>query len=248
MASRERSGQRPDLDRILGRLPIIGIVFLVVGLVVFGLLAFNVETNGPLTAADVPVSQSFHRLALSDPWLIRMVTMGTGSMGREFIIAAFVALGLYWLTERRWRELAMLVVGVGGGEVLFESLSRLFHRARPVLPNPIEHLSGPGFPSGHSIDSVLFYGLILYLALPHLASRTTRILAVIAAVMMVLMVGFSRLYVGDHYLTDVLAGYSVGMAWGALIYTAVDVYLRHRRQAPASNKREGVGAWERKRV
>jgi undecaprenyl-diphosphatase len=207
----------------LARSPWIGAVLIVVGLAAFGLLLFSVETHSLLTAIDMPIDTVLHARATQDPaWLVLM-WRALAVLGREAILVAAVLLGLYWLWRRRWRELAMVVVGVGGGEPIFEFLSRFIDRHRPVWPNYIEFLPGPGFPSGHVMSAILFYGLIAYLLLPRLKSRGWRILVFADAALLALVVGFSRIYIGLHWPTDVLAGYSVALAWGAFVYTGIEI-------------------------
>ena len=78
------------------------------------------------------------------------------------------------------------------------------------------------------MTAVLLYGLILYRLLPRLASWRWRLLAAVDVGAILLLVGFSRLYMGDHYPTDVLGGYSFGLAWGALVYTSLELYQQRR--------------------
>ncbi len=84
------------------------------------------------------------------------------------------------------------------------------------------------------MTAILLYGLILYLILPRLPSWRWRLLAALDAALIILLVGYSRLYMGSHYPTDVLGGYAFGLAWGALVYTSIELY-RQRRSAPRSS-------------
>ncbi len=222
-----------DLDHssslgFLGRRPIIGLLLGLLGLIIFSILAMNVQTNGPLTAWDKTISNGLHAWATSDPPLTVALMQFGGDVGQTIAGTLITMLALFWLFKRYWYNLAMLIFGVSGGTIWFLILSDYFDRSRPVFPDPLESLSVPGFPSGHSITMVLLYGLIVYLLLPHLSSWRWRLLAVVDYLLLVLWVGFARVYIGSHYPTDVLAGYSFGLAWGALVFTAVELYRKRR--------------------
>lgn len=226
-ASRPAPAPRPE--GLLARFPGLGIALFILGGLMFGLLAVNVRTNGPLLAWDVPISQALHAYAIHDSRLGFDAMRFAGTLGRETALVITVLLILVWLWKRYWHELSMLVLGVIGGNIWFEVLSNTFGRHRPVFIDPLNPpLPGPGFPSGHTMTGTLLYGLILYLLLPRLPSMRWRLLATIDALMIVLLIGFSRLYMGDHYPTDVLGGYAFGLAWGALVYTTLEVYRQRR--------------------
>ena len=208
------------------------------GALIFGLLAINVRTHGPLLGWDEPIDQALHAFATHNSRLGFDAMRFSGTLGREAALGITVLLGLVFLWKRYWRELSMLLIGVLGGNGWFEVLSHFFARHRPVFSDPLNPpLPGPGFPSGHSMTTVLLYGLILYLLLPRLTSRRWRLLAALDAALIILLVGFSRLYMGDHYPTDVLAGYSFGLAWGALVYTGVELF----QQRWTARRRKAAG-------
>ncbi len=216
-------------DGFLARWPGVGLGLLLLGGLIFGMLAFSVRTNGPLLAWDLPIDQAIHAQAIHAPWFSVDAMRYSGSIGQEIAGVTGVLLGLYWIWKRHWYELSMLVIGVSGGTVWFEVLSRSFGRHRPIFPDPLAvPPPGPGFPSGHSMTTLLLYGLILYLLLPLLSSWRWRLLATLDTVLIILLVGFSRLYMGAHYPTDVLGGYTFGLAWGALIFTGIELYRRRR--------------------
>ena len=73
--------------------------------------------------------------------------------------------------------------------------------------------------------------MVAYLLMPHLRSRGWRILAWVDALLLILVVGFSRIYVGLHFPTDVLAGYAIGLAWGAFTYTGIEINHWRRTRA-----------------
>lgn len=228
---------RPRPEGFLARRPAIGLGLFLLGGLIFAILAFSVRTNGPLLAWDMPIDQALHAYATHDSRLGLEAMRFSGTLGRETALVVTVLLGLYWLWKRLWHEMSMLVIGVLGGNLWFELLSNLFGRHRPVWVDPLDPLPGPGFPSGHSMTAMLLYGLILLLLLPRLPSRAWRILTALGAALIVLLVGFSRLYMGAHYPTDVLGGYSFGLAWGALVYTSLELY--HQRRSARRSQAEG---------
>ncbi len=223
-------------EGFLARYPGLGLGALVLGGLLFGLLAANVRTNGPLLAWDIPIDQALHARATHDFWLTFDAMRFSGTLGRETALGITALLGLWWLWKRHWHALSLLLIGVIGGNIWFEVLSGFFGRHRPVFPDPLDPLPGPGFPSGHSMTAMLLYGLILILLLPRLSSWRWRLLAALDAALIMLLIGFSRLYMGAHYPTDVLGGYAFGLAWGALVYTSLELLQRlraaGRRAAP----------------
>src|SRR5256886_13802672 len=99
-----------------------------------------------------------------------------------------------------------MIVAVPGGMLLNELLKLAVHRHRPFLDGPFVDWSGYSFASGHTIGATLLYGQLLLFVLPALRTRHWRLLCIFRAVFLVLLVGFSRIALGAHFLTDVLAG------------------------------------------
>lgn len=219
----------------LARYPAVGWILFLLGGLIFVVLAYNVRTNGPLLAWDQPIDQELHARATHDNPIDFYAMKLSATFGRETAAVIMLGLGLFWLFKRKWHQFSMLLLGVVGGNLWFLTLSNFFMRHRPVWPDPLDPLPGPGFPSGHSIASTLLYGLILILLLPTLTSTGWRLLAALDALLIVLLVGYSRLYMGAHFPTDVLAGYSFGLAWGGLVYTTLEVLrLRRMRKSAAA--------------
>ena len=134
-------------------------------------------------------------------------------LGKEMVEIIGVILVLYFLHKRYWAELAMVIVGSersrrGSGSYL-PATSTVSDRTAQmgIVVRP------PSFPSGHTAHAVLCFGLLAYLFLPKMPSLFWKWLLVIAAVLTMLFIGFSRVFQGGHYLTDALAGYGIGIAW-----------------------------------
>jgi undecaprenyl-diphosphatase len=134
----------------------------------------------------------------------------------------------------------MVAVGNIGGPLLFLAISHIFNRHRPAFAVPIgTTLTGPGFPSGHAVIAVTLYGLLAYLLLPTISSRFWKWVVIVLAVLMMLFIGFSRIFTGGHYLTDVIAGYSVGLAWAGISYMTIETYFARRNRKKIENAKIG---------
>jgi undecaprenyl-diphosphatase len=135
-------------------------------------------------------------------------------LGSGWCVVPFTAAGALLLGRAgRRRAGVLLVVAAAGGEVLEIVLKLSFHRPRPI---PFFGLSAPftwSFPSGHAIAACTLYGTLAWLLSARAPGPRQRLALWLAAAAMVASIGFSRVYLGFHYPTDVLAGYAVGVAW-----------------------------------
>jgi membrane-associated phospholipid phosphatase len=120
------------------------------------------------------------------------------------------------------------MVGAVGELLIFHFLSTFIGRSRPPTQIWIV-VNIPGFPSGHAISVVVCYGLLAYLLAPKMPSLFWKITVSAAALLIIAFVGFSRIFTGGHYLTDILAGYAVGIAWCGLAYTVIERVFQERR-------------------
>jgi undecaprenyl-diphosphatase len=120
-----------------------------------------------------------------------------------------------------------------GGSLLNSLVKLAVDRARPILPDPVAHAGGMSFPSGHAQSAVVAASVLL-LVLGRDLSRRGRRIAIAAGVLFVLAVGFSRVALGVHYVSDVLAGYVLGGAWVAAMTAAFGAWRREERAATRS--------------
>lgn len=229
--SRDRilAGQRsePNLSRglrvpgWLAQWPIVGVMLFLVGSLAFGAIAYNIWTKSSIMQWDTSLNQEFHAEAVKEPpRIIELLVFGF-YVGKELLQVIVVVLGLYFLYKRFWPELAMLLIGAGGGAIIWYLLIDVFNRHRPTDQIGIV-VTDNSFPSGHAISSVIVYGLLAYLFLPKMPSRFWKWILVIAVIFTILYVGYSRVFLGGHYMSDILAGYALGLGWGALVFTIVE--------------------------
>jgi undecaprenyl-diphosphatase len=149
-------------------------------------------------------------------------------LGGWGVIILAILFGVYFIAKRYWQELAMLLIGTAGSTAIFWTISNLIGRIRPPTQIWII-LKIPGFPSGHTLSSVAFFGLLAYLLAPKMRSAYGKVFVVVVAILIMLFIGFTRIFTAAHYLTDVLAGYALGIAWFGAAYTIIEIYFQKRR-------------------
>ena len=172
-------------------------------------LAFAVAN--PLTGPDHEVAGWFHaHLTRTFVSVLRAFTE-FGSSEWIGVVLFFAVLFFVW--KRWWPSLVTLIVAVPGGMLLNELLKQLVHRHRPFVDGPFVDWSGYSFASGHTIGATLLYGQLALFILPVLKARHWRTVTVSSAALLIALVGFSRIALGAHFLTDVLAAIFFGIFW-----------------------------------
>jgi membrane-associated phospholipid phosphatase len=165
----------------------------------------------PFQSADQGIATWFHgRLTPAFAGVLHMLTE-FGS-GKSIGIVVF-ALVLFFAWKRWWPSLVTLIVAVPCGMLLNEWLKLAVHRDRPFVEGAFVDWSGYSFASGHTIGATLLYGQLLLFVLPSLKTRHLRFLCMFCAASLVLLVGFTRIALGAHFLTDVLAAIFFGIVW-----------------------------------
>jgi len=213
---------------LLAKWPIIGILMFMFGGLVFGALAYNLYAHGPLLKWDAALANTLPAIGLKSPAYVKYIMLAGFYVGKDVLNGIDVILGLYFLYKRYWRELTLVTVGWRGAALIFHFLSTFIARPRPVTQIWII-VNIPGFPSGHAVFTVVCYGLMAYLLVPKMPSLLWKTVVIAAAALIIAFVGFSRIFTGGHYLTDILAGYAVGIAWFGLAYTLIEMYFQERR-------------------
>jgi len=211
---------------------------LVGGLVVVGLTSVSaevyesvIEADG-LAGLDRPVLDA--AVGWRSPGLDHAITLYTdvgGPIGMP-VLATLATILMVW----RWRSrtpLVLMLIAAAGSLAMTVTGKELIGRARPprsLAVPPFE--SSPSFPSGHTLNATVLTGIAVYLVLRRLDRKRARTATILAGVAFVVSMGLSRVFLGHHWLTDVVAGWLLGLAWVAVVVTAHRLYLTVRRVEP----------------
>ena len=232
--SDQRTGTSSSRDlRVPGWLakwPIIGVLMFLIGSSLFGAIAYNVWTKGPLLQWDVPLAKELHTEAVATPERFIEYFIFGFFVGKELLQVIVLILAAYFLYKRFWPELAMLLIGSGGGALIWYFLTGVFNRVRPAEQIGIV-VRDPSFPSGHTLSSLVCFGFLAYLLIPKMPSLFWKWVVALAAIAIVAFIGYSRIFLGGHYLTDILGGYALGLAWAGLVFTLIESLFLKRRNA-----------------
>ena len=184
--------------------------FVVAGLV-FLALAWNVATRTPLVIVDDTVTAwlAAHRI----PAVTELMFAVTHIHSVAGVIALSLAFAVVLARMRQWYWILTLTASIAGGMGLNWLLKLAYARARPVFEDPLVELHTFSFPSGHTAGSALFYGVLAAFLVSRYYSPRRRAAIVAGAIAAVATVAFSRVYLGAHFLSDVVAAACSSTAW-----------------------------------
>ena len=193
----------------------LGLLGLIASLLVFGFIAEGVRSQ-EVFLLDTWATPFLHGVA--SPGLDTVMNLLT-DIGSTLVIAPIFVLvfgGL--LLKRRYGGALFLVLAVAGSLVLQGTMKLIFMRPRPVLVYA-QVLPDYSFPSGHTMNAIIFYVALALLAWS-VFGRRTGLLSLAGAIFIAILVGVSRIYLGYHYFTDVLGGLFAGVAWLLIVGAA----------------------------
>jgi len=189
----------------------------VVFLILFAWLSEEVF-EGDLRRFDMAVRMKVHEFFSPQMTKFMQTLTFLGSIG--FLSSLFIVITAYWIIRKKYRTAVWLAMAAGGSVVLDISLKLSFHRPRPVPFVGMVPMTY-SFPSGHSLSSFCFYGVLAGLVCARIQSRAGRAVIWSATALLVLAIGVSRIYLGVHYPTDVIAGYIAAATWVSALLLAL---------------------------
>jgi membrane-associated phospholipid phosphatase len=205
---------------------LITVILVIASLYLFGLITHEVLSEQDETA-DKIVS-NFVQQHFSSDGVTAFMKVITYFASKQFLIIAFILLFLWCIIFKKDKRLAIeaLLIGITG-HLINAALKETFQRVRPADPllDPLRNFS---YPSGHASSGIIFYGLLAYLIWQSNIAILSKYILSILLVTFALLIGFSRIYLGMHYASDVAAGFCIGFAW-LVIFLWIAAALRKKR-------------------
>ena len=224
-----RTGWQPA--RRFAERSVLGLVAVVAIGLGFGVLLLLVHYRwAPLLRLDQSVANDLNRLVSPHPPAVKALTVISSAGGPTFL-TMLVAIVIVLLLVRRRPRLAVYLAVTGiGALLLIPSLKTLVGRVRPVVADPVAYGGGDSFPSGHALGSMIVYGMLTLVFLSMVRGKW-RPWFVAATAVLVFAIGFSRVALGVHFVSDVLAGWLLGIAWISVTAYAFRVWRREAGKA-----------------
>lgn len=197
----------------------------------FVVLAADLVLHGPITRLDAPISAWFSAHLLPSATSVMLGVSAMHTTRAICVLAALLGAGLVATRQRHW--LPVLLLAVPGGLLLNAVVKLAFERARPTFDHPLVHLSTFSFPSGHAAGATVWWGFVLVLWWACERGAAARVAGAVVAVALVLLTALSRVYLGAHYPSDVLAGIAEGTLWLAACFHAAQAFSRRQGRALA---------------
>ncbi|RRN67023.1 phosphatase PAP2 family protein [Peribacillus simplex] len=206
----------------------IAFIVSVLSLIGFSFIAFTISANEYLKFDGVVIALV---QGLESPLLTSIMKFFTyiGSTSALIILSLFILFFLYKVLKHRL-ELILFSAVIIGSPLLNLMVKLFFRRARPDLHRLIE-IGGYSFPSGHAMNAFSLYSILTFLLWRHITAKWARVLLILFSMTMILSIGISRIYLGVHYPSDIIAGYLAGGFW-----IAISIWFFQRYQDRRKNK------------
>ena len=236
-ALRASAGIAHSLVGALGIFLVAGLIVAAIGTGIFVTLASEVREGGTQGFDESVIRwMAAHHTPALDAAMVEITALGTGTV--VLMIVAVAALFLV-LTQHRYSAM-LLFASSFGGLVLNGVLKLGFNRPRPSVFVPAVHTVSSSFPSGHAMSAAIVYSTVAYLAARLHRRRWARWLVMTMALLLIALISFSRLYLGVHYPSDVVAGVVIGLAWAGFCMATLEAiqkfWLRRDSQLPEEAK------------
>lgn len=189
-----------------------------------GMVTDNYLDNEGLTFVDRPINQLM--IGLRTPLLNKLMFLVTLTGNWEMVVGGSLLGAILLIAAKKRRYLIAMILSNVSALIFVEATKQIFGRARPPVENALLAEHGFAFPSGHSYFAVVFYGLMTYFWVRHFHQKWAKIGMFILGSGFILMLAVSRIYLGVHWTTDVVAGLSLSLAW----LSVTVAYIEYKRR------------------
>lgn len=205
--------------RIFHRRHLYVLLINLIALYVFSKMIENFVSQEALINLDKWVNN--HISNLWSPWLDNTMFFITTLGGTLTLSALSIILLIFFIYRKKWRYSILLTISMLGGKIIEVATKNIIGRDRP-LDNLVE-VSGYSFPSGHATASAIFFLLLAYYFKNHISNKINKYILIVISLFLILIIGFSRIYLHAHWFTDVLGGFALGIFWLTLLVLALEV-------------------------
>jgi len=204
----------------------VGLCLLFSAVYIFHEVAESMRRDAGIAAMDLQLAAWLHRHAFEPLTSFMLAVTHLHSVAGVTVMALLLAVHFWRRKERYW--LLTLVLTLPPGMLLNVALKHSYQRARPWFDEPLLELATYSFPSGHTVAATLLHGLLACYLARRVLRGGWRVAVFAAAAALVALVAVSRMYLGVHYLSDVVAALAEGIAWLAICITGVSTWRRRR--------------------
>jgi len=194
-----------------------GIVLFVIAIFSFGEIIEDLIDKETLFYLDFRIQELVE--GIISPEITRFMVDMTNLGGVYLTVITAGVVTLYLLYRKNWWELFTLFLVAGVGEIILILLKLFFQRPRPMPQMVAAH--GYSFPSNHAFSAMIVYGFLIYIAWKSIKVGAVKFIISSISMLLIILIGISRIYLNVHWLTDVLGGYAAGFAW--LVFSVIMV-------------------------
>jgi membrane-associated phospholipid phosphatase len=184
---------------------------------------------GTITQLDLLVSKQI--ILIQNNLLTKVMLFITSIGGTACMVALSVLTFSFLAYKKRWRHALLFSLSMLGALALELLLKILVHRQRPG--NALIQASGYSFPSGHATMALVFFPLLIYLFKDNIRKELWKHVLIISCIVIALLIGFSRIYLNVHWLSDVIGGFALGLFWLMLM---ILLFKMKNAEKPASEQ------------
>lgn len=195
----------------------------IIGLVVFLAFSLLIQTSYIQAIDEQIILYGEH---LRNTWLTNIMIFFTTVGSIKVTGPLTIIISVYFIWKKKWLEFIFVYINLYSVRTFNRFLKDLFHRERPDL-NRIIDVGELSFPSGHAMNSTAIYGFFIYLWINRKPGQQGNRFSIIATILLVFLIGVSRVYIGVHYVTDILAGFAAGGVW---LFVVVTIFQLIRRK------------------